>query len=286
MNKIKDLIYYTSVVYIIHYIFSSSFIEEINTSYTNLITIGIIPYIMSNLVFWTLSILFSYNDLKKEKTYLLKYKIQENKNRPLLISTIYEALPLVILNVVFINFILLVGLSYYYEYSSISKHSFLESLPYYLCAIGIEEILFYYIHRLLHWGIFYKYIHKIHHRYTAPIGFVTFYAHPIEHILTNMFPTIFVMYILKAPINILQTWTCMAILTATISHCGYHYPFSPSAESHDYHHYGFNNNFGVTGILDMLHGTDKKFRSTGLQKRNTVLFSSKSAKELYPNDKE
>lgn len=48
------------------------------------------------------------------------------------------------------------------------------------CLI-IEEFGFYYTHRLLHHPYLYKHIHKIHHEWTAPIGIVGIYAHPIEH---------------------------------------------------------------------------------------------------------
>lgn len=37
--------------------------------------------------------------------------------------------------------------------------------------------------RLFHHPFFYKRIHKIHHEWTAPIGVVSLYAHPVEHVV-------------------------------------------------------------------------------------------------------
>ena len=93
-----------------------------------------------------------------------------------------------------------------------------------VCVI-IEELLFYYSHRLLHhkrvsmimqnlFGLYnqvykiyntritynhtipffdvifkiYKHIHKKHHEWTASIGWVAIYSHPIEHIFSNLVP--------------------------------------------------------------------------------------------------
>jgi methylsterol monooxygenase len=52
----------------------------------------------------------------------------------------------------------------------------------------LEEISFYYTHRLFHSPKFYKYIHEIHHEWQAPIAIADKYAHPIEHIVSNLMP--------------------------------------------------------------------------------------------------
>ncbi|KAF9182738.1 Chromosome 5 4 [Haplosporangium sp. Z 11] len=93
----------------------------------------------------------------------------------------------------------------------------------------IEEIGFYYGHRLLHHPRLYKKIHKQHHLYTAPIGIAG------------------------------QT-------NAINSHCGFHLPLFPSPLAHDYHHEVFNKNFGPVGILDWLHGTSGS-REMALEKK-------------------
>ena len=63
-------------------------------------------------------------------------------------------------------------------------------------------------------------------------------------------------------------WNILAILNTLNSHSGYHFPFFPSPEAHDYHHLKFNQCFGVLGILDYLHGTDIQFRESKVSIRN------------------
>ena len=57
-------------------------------------------------------------------------------------------------------------------------------------------------------------------------------------------------------------WSALVTMNTINAHSGYHLPFFPSNEAHDFHHLKFNQCFGVLGILDYLHGTDSHFRST------------------------
>ncbi|CAJ0566066.1 unnamed protein product, partial [Mesorhabditis spiculigera] len=55
-------------------------------------------------------------------------------------------------------------------------------------SVLIEELGFYYTHRLFHQPFFYKRIHKIHHRWTAPVSITSVYCHPLEHAISNLMP--------------------------------------------------------------------------------------------------
>ncbi|CAG2183777.1 unnamed protein product, partial [Oppiella nova] len=79
-------------------------------------------------------------------------------------------------------------------------------------------------------------------------------------------------------------WFTLATLSTLNAHSGFHFPFFPSPEAHDYHHLKFNQNFGVLGVLDRLHGTDSQFRKTKAYERHIMLLSLVPIKELYPDE--
>jgi sterol desaturase/sphingolipid hydroxylase (fatty acid hydroxylase superfamily) len=95
-------------------------------------------------------------------------------------------------------------------------------------------------------------------------------------------------------------WFTLALLSTLNAHSGYHLPFFPSPEAHDFHHLKcenskppktqthffffrrFNNCFGVLGVLDRLHGTDTNFRSSRAYPRHIMMLSFIPPREAFP----
>lgn len=118
-----------------------------------------------------------------------------------------------------------------------------------IAFVCIEEIFFYYGHRLMHTPLLYKRIHKIHHEWTAPIGacvrwrahlcagLVSLYAHPFEHVVCNLVPPLLGPLLTGSHVATALLWYTLALLSTTSAHSGYHFPVLPSPEAHDYHHF-------------------------------------------------
>lgn len=124
-------------------------------------------------------------------------------------------------------------------------------------SVLIREIGFYYVHRIFHLPSIYAGVHKKHHHFIAPVALAAQYATPTEHIFANILPIALPGIIYKGT-HVLTYWAFLAFQlaeTATV-HSGYDF-FAGAAKLHDTHHELFNMNYGVLGIMDWLHGTNK-----------------------------
>ena len=108
--------------------------------------------------------------------------------------------------------------------------------------------------------------------------------HPFEFVISDSIPNrIGPLICASHPVTI-WIWHIVANMFTINSHSGYHLPFLPSNENHDYHHKRFNVNYGSLGLLDEFHGTDALFKKSKAFDRHVILTSFESARELYPDD--
>lgn len=164
------------------------------------------------------------------------------------------------------------------EYTETSSWpSFTTFVLHFAAFLLVEEILFYYSHRIAHWGPIYRFVHKRHHEFRAPVAMSAIYCHPLEHLFCNLIPVHAGPLLCGSHLSVAAVWYTMAVLNTINAHSGYHLPLFPSPEAHDYHHLTFTQNFGVLGILDYLHGTDAEFRASEQFKKHVMLFPASLA---------
>ncbi|KAL4602600.1 hypothetical protein ACB092_10G064600 [Castanea dentata] len=144
---------------------------------------------------------------------------------------------------------------------------FAQLLVYFL----IEDYTNYWVHRFLHnkWG--YEKIHRVHHEYTAPIGYAAPYAHWAE-VLALGIPSFLGPAMVPGHMITFWLWICLRNIESIETHSGYDFPWNPTkyipfyggAEYHDYHHYvggqSQSNFASVFTYCDYIYGTDKGYR--------------------------
>ena len=98
-----------------------------------------------------------------------------------------------------------------------------------LFFLFMEDFYQYFAHRLLHWGILYKKIHKQHHEYSAPFGLASQYAHPLETLFLGIGffvgPLIWVSVTKDLHVITMAFWLAIRLLQVVDAHSGYDFPW-------------------------------------------------------------
>ncbi|KAI9294182.1 sterol desaturase [Neoconidiobolus thromboides FSU 785] len=157
-----------------------------------------------------------------------------------------------------------------------------------VCFI-VEDSWHYWLHRAMHYGPFYKYIHKVHHEYSAPFGIAAEYAHPIEVALLGLGSFLGPMLILGVSGNMhaitAEAFVALRICQAVEAHSGYDLPWSlhniipfwAGAEHHDFHHQAFVDCYASSFRWnDSIFGTDSKYHSARERMRQKKLKMSQN----------
>jgi len=238
-------------------------------------------------VFWTAGIVYILMDVFQKPEQLRRYKVQPGTNEPVDTRRLLEAIFWVLFNQTIVGWPLTVGFYYLFTLRGINTNRELPTFQWVLFELAVcilvEEISFYYSHRLLHSKTLYKHIHKWHHEWTSPISITALYAHPVEHVLSNYLPPFLGVLVMGSHVATAWLWFSMALLSTINAHSGYHLPFFPSPEAHDFHHLKFTQCYGVLGVMDRLHGTDAKFRASPAYQRHLMQLSLVPLRQAYPD---
>lgn len=229
--------------------------------------------------YWPIAFMYCCLDMGAQKggAFEKRWKVQGGAPRPTW-ADYWKCAKQVVFNQLFVSFPMIVAMHHAMQWRTNGTYTTLEAWPLsfwtFLADIAVillwEELLFYYSHRLAHWGPLYRLIHKRHHEFRAPVAMAALYAHPMEHLVCNLVPVHFGCFIMGSHLSTCAIWYTLAVVNTLNSHSGWHLPLTPSPEAHDYHHLVFNENFGVLGILDYVHQTDVGFRRSKQFKRHVV----------------
>jgi Delta7-sterol 5-desaturase len=144
----------------------------------------------------------------------------------------------------------------------------------YAASFFLFDTYFYWLHRWMHKEPVYSWVHKLHHKSTAPNMLTTLSVNPLESFINGGFTPLFLVVCTAVALPIHKE--TMIFITATTGIMGLYvhsgYEFFPrwwhkswatkwfiTTTFHDQHHKYFNYNFGgYTMIWDYLCGTVRK----------------------------
>lgn len=239
-------------------------------------------------VYWIIGAIYTTMDITNKPAALRKYKIQAGTNEPVDPKRLMKVIGWVLFNQTVVTMPLAYANYHLMLWRGSTPVRVLPSFHSVLVQLAVNiitvEIGFYYCHRLLHSPYLYRFIHKRHHEWTAPIAVTAAYCHPIEHIFSNVLPLFLGPLIMGSHLATIWLWLTLSIMITLNDHSGYHLPFYPSPEPHDFHHLKFNQCYGVIGVLDSIHGTDVMFRKSKSYTRHTLMLTLKPSREAFPDE--
>lgn len=221
-----------------------------------------IAYFIATVIYEFIPIIF--------KEWAMKYRIHEPTKKVSLAD--YAKISFVVMQGVVLLFLLHGFISPLYSLRGMETSlNTLPSLPTFLIQLFlfalIFDTVFYWLHRLLHQKVVFRYIHKTHHSYREAIPIIGAYVHPLEFVTAYFLPFAVAELVLGCHVTVLGTFAIIMGLHTVHDHCGHAYPLDPvrllstnNASGHDFHHSKVNVNFsgGIFKFWDRLCSTEYK----------------------------
>eukprot|EP01027_Heterolobosea_sp_BB2_P005124 GEZU01007873.1.p1 GENE.GEZU01007873.1~~GEZU01007873.1.p1 ORF type:complete len:350 (-),score=58.87 GEZU01007873.1:326-1324(-) len=196
-----------------------------STSYTQqIIVTTLVTFVLHELAYFGAYLPFFIADCFPS---LRKYKIQPNKPATSMMQ--WNCLKQLFFSHVVIQLPMMIFAYPGFEFLGM-KHTL--PLPHWttvawkmIVSLFIEDFYHYWGHRFLHHDSIYKYVHKLHHEYTAPFGITAEYAHPIETMFLGI-GTMLPPLLLLNHVFEMEVWLVVRLLQTVAAHSGYDFPFS------------------------------------------------------------
>lgn len=192
-------------------------------------------------------------------------KIQEGypKGRQVFNEIKYSLITLLIYSSGIWLFIYWLQNGYTKNYTEISDYGILYFALSVFLMIIIHDAYSYWVHRLMHHRLLFKYTHLLHHKFKNPTPWCAFAFHPFESILTlGIIPVI--MFLMPWHNLALLIFITIIIIYDTFIHLGYSikqvkiFKYQNTPTDHDVHHRNSKYNFGLYFTFwDRLMGTYK-----------------------------
>ncbi|KAM0786821.1 hypothetical protein ACM66B_002252 [Microbotryomycetes sp. NB124-2] len=238
-------------------------------------------FILTSVVYWIGGLAFMLVDLWDPLFNLAKpYKLQPDKRVPW--KDYKRVLWIVARNQVFVALPLTIAMATFAPLRTTTPlPGALETILVWTWCMLCEEAGFYYVHRTFHHPKLYKHVHKMHHQFTAPVAFASTYCTVVEHVFSNLLPNVLGVIACKAHWSLMCMFFIGLELGTLSTHSDFNLPLNYNALLHDWHHYAYTENFGPTGLLDAVYGTDKNFRTwlAELHRRENEADVVKSARQ-------
>lgn len=119
------------------------------------------------------------------------------------------------------------------------------------------DVMYYSIHRVLHWRLLYRRIHRVHHETEQNGPLTALDVHPLEYVFAQMLTELMSGWMVGATLPELCFLSSVAKIFAMYSHSRSDAKAWISVMEHEVHHRDGRHNFGVTGLMDWAFGTMK-----------------------------
>lgn len=188
---------------------------------------------------------------------LKSFKIQtsERQKPQITLELKYSVTTLLIQSVLFTLLYLGVQKNIFRVYSGFGSQGYLTEIIGLFAYFFIYDAYFYWSHRLLHQGWFYKYIHVVHHKSLNPTPFASYSFHPVEAVI-NMLYFFPILFFFPMSVELLLVIIVITDLGNVGGHIGY--DFTPkemwkswwgswltTPTHHNLHHQYSRSNYGL-----------------------------------------